>query len=468
MIIFKQIVGVILNKLDSILNKITNLSRKRILLFVYVTSLIVQTISINLFLAYSPVKLNDDLWYKATGKNIINKHAAVVNWGDKKESDLYTNFNLQKGTYYDWRPIGYSLILTIPAFFGKNFELAKVILQLIIYSLIPVFIFLLFNILFLNYANVKKISLIAALLYLIYPNFIVSSLQTIDTWITTLLILIILYFYFKSNFSYKFKYMILIGLSLSFLYLVRPAGAATALIFIFISYFASSVKKYSIGFLFIPLLFLILTITLWSIRNHSIFDKWYPSFTNIGYNLWLGNNDFTSRFLKSHLGDGTSIEAEIIPNYDVKWSELSVYNELQKNSFLFGKAVEFITNNPLKFINNTAWKIIGYWSPLRVRTVAQQNSLFKTIIVFIFSFPIIILSLISIALFLLKREFRFNEIKTYVLIFILLWMIPYIFFFATARFREPTNFCLLYLCFDLIMSQYKKKQILYLNNKYTN
>ena len=449
----------ILKRFYLTLCKVRELPQHKIILLIYLLSLIVQIISVIMFLHFSPVKLNHDYWYKATAINIINEHTAKVDWGNDINSDLHTELNIQKGIYYDWRPIGYSLFLTIPALAGGNFEFLKIIVQLIIYSFIPVFIYLLFNLLFLNFLYGGVASLTGSLLYLIYPNFVVSSLQTVDTWLTTLILLIILFLFFKINLTGNYKYLIFLGLSISFLFLIRPAGAVSTGAFILLSYFLFVNIKKMRNWLFVPFLFLIITISLWGFRNYLIFNKWYPSFTNTGYNLWLGNNEHTYEFLESHLGDGTSIESDIIPYYESKWHNLSRFNELDKNSFLLNRAVSFIEKYPLIFFKNTVWKVVGYWLPIRVRDVPSQNSILKTIIVFIFSLPVIILSLISIVVFFFRKEIKTNRVKASIILFILLWMMPYLFFFTTARFREPTNFCLLYLSIDLIFSSNYKRLI---------
>lgn len=210
----------------------------------------------------------------------------------------------------------------------------------------------------------------------------------------------------------------------------------------------------------IPIISMAIIIFGWTLKNKILFNEYSLTYSNVGYNLWLGNNEHTYDFLKSHFGDGATIEDRIIPIYDSTWSFLSNYNEYEKNYFFTQQAISFIKENPIITIKNMFWKFVGFFSPLRMREGHWSDSKLKTFLTLAYNIPILILSLLSVIRYFLKKEYRVNKEKGIFILFIILWMLPHLIFFSSARFRAPIDFAIFILAVDYFISFYKNQSLL--------
>jgi len=214
---------------------------------------------------------------------------------------------------------------------------------------------------------------------------------------------------------------------------------------------------------FIPLILLSVLTLIWGFRNKELSQIFALTHSNVGYNLWLGNNEKTNTYLKEYLGDGGTIEDKIIPYYNSKWSFLQFYSEYQKDDFFRTKAWNFVKSNPTITLSNVAWKIVGFWSPIRVRTGHWSESKLKTFLSMMFWTPLLLSSLLSVLIFFTRREYKSKYTKKLLLCFMFLWMLPHLFFFSTQRFRAPIDFGLILLTLDFwtptLLRLLKKKLI---------
>ena len=160
------------------------------------------------------------------------------------------------------------------------------------------------------------------------------------------------------------------------------------------------------------MLLLALTVGSWGTRNYLLFDTFNLTNSSVGYNLWLGNNEYTNEFMRYRLGDGATIEDFIIPKFDEKWSFLKHYSEYQKDLFFKEQAGMFVINHPLETIENVFWKIIGFWSPLRMRRGHWSDSFLKQVITLITNTPFILLSILSLINFFKYTEYKKKKWKT--------------------------------------------------------
>ena len=360
-------------------------------------------------------------------------------------------YDIQKGTYNNWFPIGYSVFLTIPMQFGKNYIVARTIMQLLLYSNIPVLVFLVLNNLFKLKKSGKVISLIGSVLFCFYPYYVISSLWEADTW-PIFLITILGFYLFLQLKDGNIKKVFLLGLVLGLLFFFRPTALVPFLILILISAYNGlrhkNLKVVLYGFVvFIPI---ILTIAGWGLRNYKISSELCLSQSNAGYNLWLGNNAYTNVVLHKRFGDATPIEEDIIPFFDKKWSFLKNSSEYEKDNFFKGEAINFIKTHPSETITNSMWKFVGFWSPFRMREGHWSDSKVKSFLTILFAAPLLFLSMLSIIWFIIKKDYKKNKDKLFVISFIVLWMLPYLLYFSTFRYRTPIDFLLLYLALDLI------------------
>jgi len=202
--------------------------------------------------------------------------------------------------------------------------------------------------------------------------------------------------------------------------------------------------------LFVLLLVIVTVVGIWTIRNYVEFNVVSLTHSNVGYNLWLGNNKYTNEFMRKRLGDGATIEDEIIPKYDTAWSYLKYYSEYEKDAFFRREAIDFIINEPIESLENVMWKIIGFWSPLRMRSGHWSDSKSKQIFTLIIHTPLLFLSILSVFTYFKKKEYKKKEWKTWLILFMFLYMLPHLLFFSTTRFRAPIDFGLLLLSMDYL------------------
>ncbi len=108
---------------------------------------LIVTITFNFFIT---IEFGGDPWYEQVAKNIINRGEVNLKWGSKSTDDIFIDHSMQIGEYKNWRPIGYSFFLIFPSLFDDNYLFVRSILQSILYSFIPLLIYLISNIIFRN------------------------------------------------------------------------------------------------------------------------------------------------------------------------------------------------------------------------------------------------------------------------------------------------------------------------------
>ncbi len=422
---------------------------------IYCFAFLLSVITVLILNIYKIEKPNHDLWFEKFSINWIKNNTPVVKWDNHKNADLITIFNLQKGIYYNWRPVGYSLFL-VPAIklselINTDFPFVRTIYQLIIFSSIPAFLYLFLLNFFRQLKDVKIISISIAILFTLNPTYLVSSMQSLDTNLITLLTLLVVLLLFqqKNNNPKSYIYVIIL---LIFLFFTKPIAIFPffSLLIILLIIGETDFKKNYV----IILTFVSLFIITWGFRNYHYFGTYDITNTSVGYNLWLGNNQHTNEFLRMHLGDGSTIEDKIIPKYDEKWKFLSTYNEYEKDKFFKLHAWQFIKDYPLVTVENMFWKLIGFWSPLRVRDGHWSDSSLKKYLVLMFYTPLLILSLLSVIRFFWYKEYRIRKEKGLLILFMFLWMLPHLMFFSTARFRAPIDFGLYILAADVVLNYF--------------
>ncbi len=390
--------------------------------------------------------------------NLTEHGDLKIVWGVTANPDeiMINPFEIQKGIYYNWFPVGYAIIIFLVKQISCNYYPILILFQLLIYSLIPIFVYQLFKIIS-SASNYEKVGVFVSLISIANPYFMVSSLWRTDTWIISLLTMTIFMIYIHETGKRKIGHAV--AMFLSVLFFFRPIAV---LMFLFLFSFdimknfpKMNLKKYSI-----PIIYISIVITLWTFKNYYYLNEINFTHSNVGYNLWLGNNQHTNDFLRTHLGDGSTIEDKIIPMYDEKWKFLSTYDEYEKDKYFRKHAWQFIKDNPLVTAENMFWKFIGFWSPLRVRDGHWSDSSLKKYLVLIFYTPLLILSLYSVFRFFWYKEYRVRKEKGLLILFMFLWMLPYLVFFSTARFRAPIDFGLYILAADVMLPYLKKIHIL--------
>jgi len=390
--------------------------------------------------------------YEQLAANIIQDGSFKIELGVKKKTDqlMQHPYNIWKGVYYNWFPMGYSLIL-VPTMLFDNYKTILTIFQLLLFSFIPVFLFLISKQFFRDCKYCKPVSFLIAILWCFYPYYLVSSLWRSDTWVIVLLNLITFYNlikFYDSGFRKKYVYRLAFLFTIIFFFRPLILFPYSLIIFIWgLMYVKDSLKT---KHLFVLLLTIVTVVGIWTVRNYVEFHVLNLTQSNVGYNLWLGNNKYTNEFMRKRLGDGATIEDEIIPKFDKAWSFLKYYSEYEKDAFFRIEAINFIINEPIESLENMVWKVIGFWSPLRMRTGHWSDSKSKQIFTLIVHTPLLILSILSVFRYFKKKEYKKKKWKTWLILFMFLYMLPHLLFLSTARYRAPIDFGLLLLSVDYL------------------
>lgn len=416
--------------------------------YFYFLSVLLQ---LTVFLIYQvfPFNLNEDPWFELFAKKLVYHNGEPIIWSSN--GDLITNSPLQMGEYHNWRPIGYSLFLaTIFLVTSKNFFLIRTLLQILIYSFIPVIFFQICREYFHRNSKSELISSICTLIFIFNPSFLVGQLQSLDTWFKTLFVMITFFLIMKND---KNTLLFLVP-ALTAIYLIAPIGFVSIMLFMF---FISIIKIFSRKkFLFLSLVMTVI-ILLNGLRNYSAFGKFDVTNSSFGYNFWLGNNEKTLDFLRKHLGDGSTIEDKILPHFNQKFKSIAAYSEYEKNNFFIKQALNFMLKNPLTTLEAICWKGFGFWSPLRVRTNHYSESLIKTVLSFIYQAPLTLAFFVSFLLFFVKKEWKWNKPKLLLISFAIFWFLPYLMFFTMARYRTPIEFIFIILLVENIYKFFMKE-----------
>lgn len=421
------------------------------LIFQLVGIVLVKTLFSNEIIIYDPRFLQ-------AAENLLNNGSMEIHWGvGQKPAELMIKpYEIQKGIYNNWFPPGYSIFIYLTLIFDRSYSLLF-ITQLLLFSTIPVFFIKILRANSKDYLKDKHYFLIA-LIFIINPYYLVSSLWKTDTWFNTFVSIVLIYSIIKFEKERSLYYALLISAFLIVLFFLKPVAIPAFLAVLLIIMFNTkkNYKNFKIFVaIFIPLIFIILSRTIINYYKNHIISFTY---SNVGYNLWLGNNEFTYQFMKEHLGDGSTIEDYIIPKFDQEWKFLSYYSEYEKDKFFRKKALEYMLHNPGITIKNMMWKFFGFWSPLRVRNGHWSDSRAKKILVLIYQTPIILLAFFSISRRIFGKNF-YGIYSKYLLILIILWIIPHLFFFSTTRFRAPIDFAIMILAVDYLVP-YLNRQIL--------
>ena len=239
-----------------------------------------------------------------------------------------------------YMPPGYVFII-LPFYFIENdFIINLIIISLQILCSAAV-IFFLFK-LCANFFN-KNIALVSTLIYAFLPEFIYACVSFSPTVLFHLLIVLVLYRLQVHNKTNGLD--ILLPVLLAAIIYLRSEFILFVLLLIM---FYIIYKQYRQALSYIVLiLFLILP---WSIRNSIIFDSLVPLTTNFGQNLYRGNNSSDVGWW----GEEIMIEK-------VKELPRDKSFEIHLNQLYLNRAINYIKENPIRFVSNGFRKQFELW-----------------------------------------------------------------------------------------------------------
>lgn len=274
----------------------------------------------------------------------------------------------------------------------------------------------------------ERTGLISSLLWGIFPSAIIlSSMLLTETLFTTLLLFIILKT-FKQQLS-KFEAVVL-GIVCAIAILLKP-HIVLILLSIFVWRIATKEhrrQEYINGVIIV--IIILLSISPWMIRNHSLFGT-YSLSTNSGVNFWIGNNPSATGGY--YFKDGNEVDQE--------------FTEVNKSKKGYELAFQFIQNEPLNALAILPKKVAHLLSSqnflfilthqsnehLSYREMIQRRSLFD-----LFHHNLLFIGSILVGTAgLIHMIHHKKSIAILLMTFIGLWILFHLIYFGGARFFFP-------------------------------
>lgn len=204
----------------------------------------------------------------------------------------------------------------------------------------------------------RNAGLLSSVIFALYPPSIWHSINNI--WNTTLAAMVfsalILYVINYSG-SLNFRRSVTSGVVMGIAVLTSPAILAFYPFLLIWLYFQGEgslkCKTKSIG---VILILFILSISPWMIRNYLEFDKLILIKSNLGLELRLGNNpNATGSF---EMRKGESLHPTLSDKEMARFKEMG---EIDYTEYCLKEAMQFIYENPLKFLSLSGKKVYMFW-----------------------------------------------------------------------------------------------------------
>lgn len=393
-----------------------------------VAAQLLAVLAVTLLRAGTPAS---DPWYLWQAEALVRHGTWTTEWENPA-------FAIQEGSYENWRPPAYSVLVAGVKSLSSRRE-ALIIVQVFIYALIPVLLFRVALLLFHASGNRESLAVLSALLWICNPHFLLSSLQILDTMLITLLVLVILWGIEEARVRESDYLVLAASAGAGVFYLLRPTGMiafGVLLIWFIVQGSRNAIMRRAA----MLLAGLVLPVLFWGGSQALLGSGFHIGYSSMGYNLWLGNNAETLPFLRATCGDAATIEDRVIPGAEASISDLAGADEFARNSALTSRALAWANMHPEETLKGIGYKILGFWSPFRNREGHHSQSTLKEGVVLAYQVPLLLLFLVSLISLWGKRELRRSIPRVGMLLgFISLWMLPLLPFFTTPRFRIPVD-----------------------------
>ena len=191
-------------------------------------------------------------------------------------------------------------------------------------------------------------------------------------------------------------------------------------------------------------LFVIIVVSGWTLRNYHAFGKFVPIATNSGINFWIGNNKYAT---------GTDNYSRDIPADDRELIAIKGADELDKSRLGWRFGIEYIRNNPLAVLKLFPLKVFhlyrtdtsGYYqgflyapmTPLGPRRASMTEfaRLYSVIRLGTISYYVFVLLLASISMLFIRKYGLPSHY--FLIVTIILTTLFYGVFFAKVRYHFP-------------------------------
>ena len=312
------------------------------------------------------------------------------------------------GTAHSFYPPFYPFFLSIIyRLFGHSYIAVRII-QSVIGALICVLIYLIAK----ELRN-SILGILSACFAIIYPPFIKSAELLLTETLFTLLLCLIVYYLVRIQRESRYKDCAVLGLLIGLGLLTKTALIVLPIFVIpvFINK-KDALKKY-----IVVVLFFLLPVTPWIIRNYSVYHRFVPVATQGGITFYSSYQPPDGIFgtLASGTNDPVIVEAGQISDI------------VLRNNFLVKKTLDFIVKNPGKVILLELKKILYLWAPFDWEIVGGRWFNFM---------HVMILPFFIVGFFIAFKEFS----KFYpVLLPIFYFQIITLIFYGSPRFRLPVE-----------------------------
>ncbi|MBN2410973.1 glycosyltransferase family 39 protein [candidate division KSB1 bacterium] len=345
------------------------------------------------------------------------------------------------GTPTAFRAAGYPVFLSVLRFAGFRDPFGIRLVQVYLGTLIIWLVYMLGREIF-----DRKTGKTAAFVTAIYPYYIYMPGTILAATLLTGLILLATWVLHKAVMEYRLGMVCAGGFIMGLAVLTKPSAitfvvAVVAwLVYVFMK---DSRKRLIYAVLFAVTV--LLTITPWMIRNYVKLDTPVLT-TNMGRNLWLGNNPLSTANTGSSIKMSNFLERKI----DLAGSETNA------EKIYIDEAKNFIVNHPGKFILLTIQKGLGFWrwTPSPTTGGYGQQHLFLYWSSILSFGPVFLLALTG---FVFTTPERRKQIMLWIY-YILFFTLLHAFFISKVRFRLPLDVFLIMMAASTL---FRLKEVFY-------
>ncbi|MCX7994625.1 MAG: glycosyltransferase family 39 protein [candidate division WOR-3 bacterium] len=182
----------------------------------------------------------------------------------------------------------------------------------------------------------------------LYPPLIYYSTKLVPTTLFLFLLSFTIYMLLDGS-ERLFLYYILTGILLGLTVLCDPVA-----LILYPSVFIWFLITKKVNFFKILVITIVSFVILlpWTIRNYRTHESFVPITTQFGVNFWIGNNPYATGtdYFKviSQERREYILMTETLPK--ALQDSLNRLSEIERSNFYFNRAIDFIKNNPLKFL----------------------------------------------------------------------------------------------------------------------
>jgi len=294
----------------------------------------------------------------------------------------------------------------------------------------------------------RIVGTVTAFGFTVYPPLLYYSAKLVPTTFFIFLVTITLFFVLRMR-NRKPLSAILAGVTLGLSLVCDPLAFALfpALI---IWYFIQPEVRLK-DTLFVIVISCIVLIP-WTVRNRDIHGRIVPVTTQFGVNFWIGNNPHatgTDYYEVTSIEEGSFVIMTETLSEDTQ-KRLATMSEIERSRFFFDQGIQFIQQNPPKFLSLLFKKASIYWwfAPSEINAsidVAQYRTVY-----IIFYLPMLLLGLLGIVISLVTPLLKNTSLIILTMFFIsTTYIVTHV---GLMRYRVPLEvYLLMFACFAIVV-----------------